>query len=112
MIKWFAYIGLLLIFAPVFLSAKIKKQHFDVYTYSFGMGKLTFGNLADTTKSNKKQEANDKKIKEVAKARKQPKPEKIEPADDKSVKSKQRPKRQRRPRGLERPPEIPRRNGN
>ena len=51
------------------------------------------------------------KIKEVAKAKKQAKPEKV---DDSGVPivPKPKPKRQRRPEGLERPPEIPRRNGN
>jgi hypothetical protein len=49
-----------------------------------------------------------KKIKEIAKAKKMPKPEKVEEVDPKNIK----PKRQRRPDGLERPPEIPRRNNN
>ncbi|WP_162499848.1 hypothetical protein [Mucilaginibacter terrigena] len=56
------------------------------------------------TKGKQRQSEEDKKkIKEVARAKKMPKPEKIE-----AVKPK--PKRQRRPEGLERPPEIPRRN--
>lgn len=58
---------------------------------------------------------NKKKIKEVAKAKRQPKPEKpaeaAQPATD-ATKPKEKPKRQRRPEGMERPPEIPRRNGN
>jgi hypothetical protein len=112
MIKWFAYIGLLLIFAPFFLSAKIKKQHFHVYTYNLGLGRALPGFSGDTTKSSKKQEQSDaKKIKEVARTKKQPKPEKIETKDNAAA-SKPKPKRQRRPEGLERPPEIPRRNGN
>ena len=67
-----------------------------------------------TTKNSKKQDPDDKnKIKEVAKTKKQPKPEKIESGDNKAAtKPKQKPKRERRPEGLERPPEIPRRNGN
>jgi hypothetical protein len=112
MLKWFAYIGLLLIFAPFFLSAKIKKQHFHVNTYKSGTGGTLPGLLADTTKVTKKQEQNDaKKIKEIARTKKQPKPEKIEPKDNAAA-LKLKPKRQRRPEGLERPPEIPRHNGN
>jgi hypothetical protein len=110
MIKWFAYIGLLLILAPFFLSAKIKKQHFHVYTYNLGPGRALTGFSGDTTKSSKKQD-DPKKIKEVSKTKKQPKPEKVEPKDNAAA-AKLKPKRQRRPEGLERPPEIPRHNGN
>jgi hypothetical protein len=113
MIKWFAYIVMLLIFAPRLLSAKTNNDHFN-----FIPGKLRINLplkefLTDTTntKNTKKQDQDDKKkIKELAKARRQPKPEKIEPGDNKAT-TKPRPKRQRRPEGLERPPEIPRRNG-
>jgi len=64
-----------------------------------------------TTKNTKKQSDQDnKKVKEIGKAKRQPKPEKIAPADA-SAGTKPKPKRQRRPEGLERPPEIPRRNG-
>ncbi|MEO6978550.1 MAG: hypothetical protein ABI113_09235 [Mucilaginibacter sp.] len=65
-------------------------------------------------KTNKqKQEAEDKKkIKEVAKAKRLPKPEKIDETNGANTDPKVKPKRQRRPPGLERPPEIPRRNGN
>ena len=69
----------------------------------------------DTTKTKKQQEAEDKKkIKEIAKARRQAKPEKLAatPADTASNKVKVKPPRQRRPDGLVRPPEIPRRNNN
>jgi hypothetical protein len=100
-----------LIFAPFLLSAKINTTHFYVYTHTLGAGASSFEIFTDTTKNNKKPEQGDKKIKEIAKAKKQPKPEKIEPPDN-SAGSKSKPKRQRRPEGLERPPEIPRRNGN
>ena len=111
MIKWIAYIVLLLLFAPCLSSAKIKNTHFNIVTDKLPLSLLRADVLADTTKKSKKQEQEDKnKIKEVAKAKRQPKPEKIEPVDD--SKTKQRPKRQRRPEGLETPPEIPRRNGN
>jgi len=115
MIKWFAYIVVLLIFAPCFSSAKIKNRHFFTSRHSLGLSLSFIQHTNDTTaKSNKKQEADEKrKIKEIARAKKQPKPEKIEPAGNSAgTKPKQRPKRQRRPEGLERPPEIPRRNGN
>jgi len=109
MIKWIAYIGLLLIFAPIFLSAKIKKHQNYVSTYTRGRGISLVKNPTDTTKTKKQEQDDKKKIKEVAKAKKQPKPEKVETATD-AAKKKQ--KRQRRPEGMERPPEIPRRNGN
>lgn len=116
MIKWFAYVCILLIFAPSFLSAKIKNRRFNVITYTLGIHSPFKKILTDTTNSKnaKKPEADEKKkIKEVAKTKKQPKPEKIETGDNTaSSKPKAKPKRQRRPEGLERPPEIPRRNGN
>jgi hypothetical protein len=116
MIKWFAYIVVLLIFAPCLSSAKIKNHHFNAFSDSLGLS-LPLKQLAgdtSTTKNNKKQDQDDKKkIKEVAKTKKQPKPEKVEPANNTAAaQSKPKPKRQRRPEGLERPPEIPRRNGN
>jgi hypothetical protein len=116
MIKWFAYIVLLLIFAPCLSSAKLKNNSFIVISDKM-VTALPFKEIfADTTttKNSKKQEQDDKKkIKEVAKAKKQPKPEKLEPVDNPAAqKPKQRTKRQRRPEGMERPPEIPRRNGN
>lgn len=106
MIRWFAYIGLLLIFAPFFLSAKVKKHQNYVNTYVAGTGISFVEILTDTTKTKKQEQEDKKKIKEVPKAKRQPKPEKVEPAN------KPKSKRTRRPEGLERPPEIPRRNGN
>jgi hypothetical protein len=114
MIKWFAYIVLLLIFAPCLSSAEIKNSHFFIVSDKLGISLPLLKIPADTIiNKNKKQEQEDKKkVKEVAKAKRQPKPEKIEPVDNTSgQKPKQKPKRQRRPEGLERPPEIPRRNG-
>jgi hypothetical protein len=69
------------------------------------------------SKNAKRQQEQDdkKKIKELAKARRQPKPEKLgtdnTPQGVVPDVKKQKPKRQRRPEGMERPPEIPRRNG-
>lgn len=116
MIKWFAYIVMLLIFAPCLSSAKIKNNHFDAVSRTIRIVLPVNEAPVDTVsiKKNKKQDQEDKKkVKEVAKAKRQPKPEKIESGDDpEALKTKTRPKRQRRPEGLERPPEIPRRNGN
>jgi cell division protein YceG involved in septum cleavage len=116
MIKWFAYIVLLLIFAPGLSSAKIKNNTFNAGFYHMRTGLSRMDILTDTIiKKNKKQEREEKqKIKEVARARRQPRPEKIEPDDnvDLSKIKAPKPKRQRRPEGLVRPPEIPRRNGN
>jgi hypothetical protein len=109
MIRWFAYIGLLLIFVPFFLSAKIKKHQNYVNTYAAGTGMSFAKILTDTTKTKKQEQDDKKKIKEVPKAKKQPAPEKVEPANNTG---KPKSKRQRRPEGMERPPEIPRRNGN
>ena len=109
MIRWFAYIGLLLIFAPFFLSAKIKNHKNYVNTYAVGTGMSLAKTLPDTTKTKKQEQDDKRKIKEVPKAKKQPKPEKVEPPNNAG---KPKSKRQRRPEGMERPPEIPRRNGN
>ncbi|MFA6245898.1 MAG: hypothetical protein WC615_03085 [Mucilaginibacter sp.] len=111
MIKWFLYIVLLLIFAPRLSYAKSSARfHSNLFhahsTVSFN---TIYSLQQDTTLTKGKQkqsEEDKKKIKEVAKAKKQPKPEKIETVDP----AKPKPKRQRRPEGLERPPEIPRRN--
>lgn len=116
MLTRFAYIVLLMIFAPCLSSAGTFYYRFYKVPDDF-QAILTFKeNLTDTTlssKSNKKPGQDDKtKIKEVTKAKKQPKPEKLEPLDNtRAPAAKQRPKRQRRPEGLDRPPEIPRRSG-
>jgi hypothetical protein len=92
------------------LSAKVKKSQNYVYTNAASTGVSSFAeNLTDTAKTKKQAPDDKKKIKEVANAKKQPKPQKVEPAN--ATKPKPKPKRQRRPEGMERPPEIPRRNG-
>lgn len=119
MIKRLVHIFLVLIFASGLSFAK------SVCTHSLCVIKITPLNLnpapvyfdvIDTTKAKrKKQEADDKKkIKEIAKAKRQAKPEKLvlTPADTLSNRPKVKLPRQRRPDGLERPPEIPRRNNN
>src|SRR5579872_4306457 len=105
MIKWFAYIVVLLIFAPGLSSAKIKNNHVDAVSRTMRVVLPVIDASADTVnaKKSKKQDQDDKKkIKEVAKAKRQPKPEKIESGDNpEALKTKTRPKRQRRPEGLE-----------
>lgn len=110
MIKWFVYIVLLLILMPCLSSAKIGVSHYH------DIGSEPSREIGiDTTKTakQKQQELDEKKkIKEVARAKRQPKPEKVDDSGNQGSQSKVKPKRQRRPAGLERPPEIPRRNGN
>jgi hypothetical protein len=113
MIKWFAYIVLLLLFAPALSSARLKNRQFNICAVCTTISYKNI--LTDTviSKAKKQQQNEKKKVKEVAKARRQPKPEKIEPEDNTDAsKTKPKAKRQRRPEGLVRPPEIPRRNGN
>lgn len=114
MIKWFAYIVLLLIMAPGLSSAKKKAIPFAFLNNGIFVPARNNA-LSDTIASSKNTKHPDtddkKKIKEIAKARRQPKPEKIVPADATPVITKKT-KRQRRPEGLEQPPEIPRRNDN
>lgn len=114
MIKWFYYILFLLIFIPHLSFARFvnnlsKKSSGKSNNYWV----LAINTIdTNTIKNNKKLIQDDKvKIKEISKTKKQPKPEKVEPAENALV-PKRKPKRQRRPEGLERPPEIPRRNGN
>ena len=113
MIKWFAYIVLLLIMTPALLSAKDKGNQYVFNNSSVNKPVYTVAiDTASTTNKNTKKQSDqdNKKVKEIGKAKRQPKPEKITPADA-SATTKPKPKRQRRPEGLERPPEIPRRNG-
>jgi hypothetical protein len=111
MIKWFVYIVLLLILMPCLSSAKIGASHYHAII-SLETSK-EFGIDTPKTARQKQQELDEKKkIKEVAKAKRQPKPEKVDEAANSNSQPTAKPKRQRRPAGLERPPEIPRRNGN
>jgi hypothetical protein len=101
-----------MIFAPRLSYAKNNSDFRSSSLHAHSI--ISFNNFyslqqRDTTVTKSKQrqsEEEKKKIKEVAKAKKMPKPEKIETVDP----AKPKPKRQRRPEGLERPPEIPRRN--
>jgi hypothetical protein len=115
MIKWFAYIVLLLIFAPGLSSAKIKTSKHKLVFDGILQPVLSTAIAADTLSAKKRQQQDEekKKVKEISKAKRQIKPEKIDGADNvQDPKAKSKPRRERRPEGLERPPEIPRRNGN
>ena len=114
MVKWLAYIVWFLIFAPCVSWAKIN-SHIHVVSNKLTISLYVKELVADTVlgKKLKKQDQAEKiRIKEIAKAKRQPKPEKLELNNADEIKARQKSKRQRRPEGLERPPEIPRRNGN
>jgi hypothetical protein len=110
MIKWFLYIVLLMISAPRLSYAKHTPDFHRglLLKRSISVGEnLSLQHDTIVTKGKQRQSEDDKrKIKEVARAKKLPKPEKIDIVNP----AKPKPKRQRRPDGLERPPEIPRRN--
>ena len=102
--------------APHLSFAKKERRHPVLKKYDLTVPVSDNPISADTstTKNTRHQQELDdkKKIKEIAKAKRQPKPEKLGTTDDAKTPPKPKPKRQRRPEGLERPPEIPRRNGN
>lgn len=108
MIKRFAYIVILLAFMPVLSFALVREKR-----SIFSDNELilpTLNTIPPDTSAKKHQGDDKKKIKEIAKAKRQPKPEKVEETPEATA-PKPKPKRERRPEGLERPPEIPRRNG-
>jgi hypothetical protein len=117
MIKWFVYIVLLLILMPCLSSAKIPGGRYPaapvIHYLRPDSSKETFTDTTtNKTAKQKQQELDEKKrIKEIPKAKRLLKPEKIDESGS-NGQEKVKPKRQRRPAGLERPPEIPRRNGN
>jgi hypothetical protein len=113
MIKWFAYIVLFLILIPCLSSAKIELGHNHNYIHWKLPKELGIDTTLNKKPKQKQADPDDKKkVKEVAKAKRLPKPEKLDEGGDVNSQNKAKPKRQRRPPGLERPPEIPRRNGN
>lgn len=115
MTKWFAYIVLLLLLIPWLSSAKVKvskhKYVAGIYQIRPDSSSKVFIDTIKTAKQKQQEQDEKKKIKEITKAKRLPKPEKIDETGTNSQ-PKEKPKRQRRPPGLERPPEIPRRNGN
>jgi hypothetical protein len=111
MIKRLAYIVLLLIFAASLSSAGVKNARHYLVKDSAMRFTLNVLLQKDTTKRHQPDD-DSKKIKEISKAKRQAKPEKLGGNEVSDQKAKQKPKRERRPEGLDRPPEIPRRNGN
>ncbi len=107
MVKRIAYIVMLLMFASCLSfagSVKIIR-----YRYAFLYSKPIQGFQDSLSKKLKQQQEEEKKrIKEISKARRQAKPEKIDENGNEVVVPVR--KSQRRPVGVERPPEIPRRN--
>ena len=108
MMRWFVYIVMFLLIAPTPSSAKllssagkvpsVNKRYYIPYTLP----------LADTIIKKRPPDDDEKnKIKEISKAKRQSKPAKIDDANNQP-----KSQRERRPEGMERPPEIPRRNGN
>ena len=117
MIKWFVYIVLLMILIPWLSFADIKPGRHNYVFKRYQMRKdssaaIFTDTVPNKTAKQKQQELDEKKkIKEIAKAKRLPKPEKVDETGGANSNPKVKPKRQRRPPGLERPPEIPRRNG-
>lgn len=111
MARCFRYIVFLLVLMPSLLLAQPGRARAIVVPAVIPVpalgGEHPF--LSDTIKVLKATAKADGKVKEVTKAKKQPKPEKV---DENPPKADEKPKRQRRPDGMERPPEIPRRNDN
>lgn len=107
MIKRIAYIVMLLMFASCLsFAGNIKiTRHETAFLFSKPIA-IIQDSLSKKTKQQQEEEKN--KIKEISKARRQAKPEKIDENGNEVVPVK--PKSQRRPAGVERPPEIPRRN--
>ena len=102
------YIVMFLLIAPTPSSAKllssagkvpsVNKRYYIPYTLP----------LADTIIKKRPPDDDEKnKIKEISKAKRQSKPAKIDDTNNQPKSP-----RERRPEGMERPPEIPRRNGN
>ncbi len=97
-----------------------------IFTYRVSLAKPCSGHLLQIVKSHnlplnstfvityESDTIKVKKIKEIARSRRQAKPIKLDAAriDTINNKPKTKPRRQQRPDGLERPPEIPRRNNN
>lgn len=105
MMRWFVYIVMFLLIAPTPSSAKLLDSAGKVPSVNKRYYIPNTLPLADTIiKKRPPDEEEKNKIKEISKAKRQSKPEKIDDAN--------KPPRERRPEGMERPPEIPRRNGN
>ncbi|MGZ3821007.1 MAG: hypothetical protein ACXVB6_10475, partial [Mucilaginibacter sp.] len=82
MIKWFAYIVLLLILIPCLSSANLRiSSHIHVIKKQdmrLDSSKEAFIDTIKTAKQKQQELEDKKKIKEVVKAKRQPKPEKVD----------------------------------
>ena len=108
MIKRIAYIVMLLMCASCLSFAGNVKA--ILYKSAFLYSKpIQLFQDSLSKKLKQQQEDEKKRIKEISKARRQAKPEKID-ENGNEVTLPVKPKSQRRPVGVERPPEIPRRN--
>ena len=101
------YIVMFLLIAPLPSSAKLISRAGKVPSTSTRYYIPYVLPLADTIIKKRPPNEDEKKIKEVSKAKRQSKPAKIDDANNQPKQP-----RERRPEGMERPPEIPRRNGN
>jgi hypothetical protein len=104
--RWFVYIVMFLLIAPTPSSAKLISRADKVPSAKLRYNTLYTLPLADTIIKKHPPDEDEKKIKEISKAKRQSKPEKID------ANNRPKPPREQRPEGMERPPEIPRRNGN
>ena len=109
MIKRIAYIVMLLMCASYLSLAGSVKVIRDASAFLY-LKPIQVPTDSLSKKLKQQQEEEKKKIKEISKARRQAKPEKIDENGNEVVVP-VKPKSQRRPVGVERPPEIPRRNG-
>ena len=112
MIKRIAYIVMLLMFASCLsFAGNVKVARYGSAFLYQKPGQVSTADSA-SKKAKQQQEEEKKRIKEISKARRHAKPEKIdENGTVTEVTVPVKPKSQRRPVGVERPPEIPRRNG-
>ncbi|RYY35315.1 MAG: hypothetical protein EOP46_10450 [Sphingobacteriaceae bacterium] len=111
MIKWLRYILFVLVLVPLLSAATVKKRQNSTFLNGYTLRLPAYLQTRTDTIINKrtqKQREEDEanKIKEIAKAKKQYKPEKVGEENNAPKK-----RRKQRPEGLERPPEIIRRNG-
>jgi hypothetical protein len=116
MVKRFLNIIVILIFTSrlsVASSVTAPSGGVVVYATVYPYAVNTHADIADSTKTKKNDAEEKKKVKEIAKAKKLAKPEKLGELTTDTINNKKinlKLKRQRRPEGLERPPEILRRN--
>ncbi len=111
MIKRIAYIVMLLMFASCLsFAGNVKPTRYGLAFLYQKPGQVSSAD-SSSKRTKQQQEEEKKRIKEISKARRQTKPEKIDENGNVTEVTIPVKKSQRRPVGVERPPEIPRRNG-